>query len=60
MGAEPLMVFMDEDPKTVTVFAHFDREQDRYYLGPEALGIKLRDGRSWAKRGDVPDSLETT
>ena len=62
MGAEPMMVVltMDDDPKKVTVYAHFDRDQDSYFLGDRLLPIQTRDGRSWTKRGDLPDDLSPT
>ena len=55
MGAEPDIVFMGEDPKKVAHMGHFDREQDRYFVGPEPLPIQMMDGREFETRGAMPD-----
>ena len=60
MGAEPMCVILtlNDDPKQVTHLAHFNCEEDRYYAGPDPLPIKLKDGREFERRGDLPDPEE--
>lgn len=35
----------------------FDHEHDCYRQGAELVAITSKDGRSWDRRGDVPDNL---
>ncbi len=50
------------NPKTNTDFAHFDREFDQYFRGPDVDPILLKNSETeetltWERRGDVDLSV---